>query len=235
MPNFSTNRISRRNQNIKQDKIQSVNIPPSVNSLREGQEVIFQGKNKPLRKYLKHNGLLWSSDMSTDGNMFVEKKLTVNALEYKNSFIDYRVFVHNFLDSASDITTKHYLPWGDAGESTAMTVSSSAFVAPFKMTLHKILMRFASITSSDDVIITVEKSDDGDQVEDIIATATYDVSSVGAIAANTKFELNTSDFDNMPVVDAGLLCGIGIEFNSNLGGSYNSYWITSVWRIEVKF
>tara|TARA_R100000808_G_scaffold955_2_gene4586 strand:- start:1397 stop:2131 length:735 start_codon:yes stop_codon:yes gene_type:complete len=77
MPNISIERLSRRNQNIKQDKLLLVNIHPSVSTMREGEEVLYQGKNKPLRRYRKQNGILWYSDMTRDGNEFVDKNLKV--------------------------------------------------------------------------------------------------------------------------------------------------------------
>lgn len=232
-------RLIRAVQNSKGNSVNSgsnkgaMSHAPSKANMAEGEEVYSLLSNGFLYLYKKVNGLLWRTALSYNGNQNVDKKLTTRELEYKYSFVDYRFFNHNF-NKNGGLQTKTYLPWGDITDGTAMTSSATGIVAPFKMTLHKILMRIEGITSSDDVTITVEKSDDGNQTEDVVATATYDVSSVGAISANTTFELNTTDFDNTPSVDAGLLCGIGIETPSNLGGSYNDYWMTSVWRVEVK-
>ena len=44
-------REARRTQNSKQDKIQVVKSQPSVNSLREGQEVIYIAKSNRLERY----------------------------------------------------------------------------------------------------------------------------------------------------------------------------------------
>jgi hypothetical protein len=70
-------RLSRYINNQKQDKIRIVQSQPSKSTLREGQEVLFQGKNKPLRRYRKENGILWSADMSRDGNQYVDKNIYV--------------------------------------------------------------------------------------------------------------------------------------------------------------
>jgi len=70
-------RLSRYINNQKQDKIQAVRSQPSVSTMREGEEVLYQGKNKPLRRYRKQNGILWYSDMTRDGNEYVDKNLTV--------------------------------------------------------------------------------------------------------------------------------------------------------------
>ena len=69
-------RIARSIQNKKQDKIALVQIQPSVNSLREGEEVLFNNSNGMLVRYSKQNGRLWSSNMTDNGNMLVDKKLT---------------------------------------------------------------------------------------------------------------------------------------------------------------
>ena len=54
-------REARRTQNSKQDKIQVVKSQPSVNSLREGQEVIYLSKTNRLERYRKEQGRLWTS------------------------------------------------------------------------------------------------------------------------------------------------------------------------------
>ncbi|HCI70129.1 MAG TPA: hypothetical protein DHV30_05870, partial [Balneola sp.] len=72
-----------------------------------------------------------------------------------------------------------------------------------------------------------------DNTEDVVATAVYDVSSSGAIASDTNFELNKSDFDNAPTVDAGKLCGLSIQASSDVMGNQDFY-ISSVWRVEVE-
>ena len=83
-------RLSRYINNQKQDKIQAVRSQPSVSAMREGEEVLYQGKNKPLRRYRKQNGILWYSDMTRDGNEYVDKNLTVknNATINSNLTVD---------------------------------------------------------------------------------------------------------------------------------------------------
>ena len=66
-------RISRQISNIKQNKIDVVKSQPSVNSLREGQEVIYISKSNRLERYRKEKGRLWVSYMDTDNNYTVNK------------------------------------------------------------------------------------------------------------------------------------------------------------------
>ena len=101
-------------------------------------------------------------------------------------------------------------------------------------TLNKILIRTDALTASADVTITVEKSDDGDQTADVVATAVYDVSSVGALVNNTTFKLSQSDFDNTPVVEAEKICALSIQATSDIVGSESDWWISSLWRVEVE-
>jgi len=70
-------RVSRYINNQKQDKVRTVKAQPSISALREGEEVLYHGTNKPLRRYRKQNGILWYSDMTRDGNEHVDKNLTV--------------------------------------------------------------------------------------------------------------------------------------------------------------
>ena len=69
--------------------------------------------------------------------------------------------------------------------------------------------------------------------EVIVATAIYDVSAVGALADDENFELNKIDFDNNPVIEAGKLCGLSIQVDTDIVGSNHDWYITSVWKVEV--
>ena len=56
-------RDSRFINNKKQDKIRVVNSQPSIQSMREGEEVLFFTKNGKLSRYRKERGQLWFSEM----------------------------------------------------------------------------------------------------------------------------------------------------------------------------
>ena len=93
----------RRTQNSKQDKIQVVKSQPSVNSLREGQEVIYISKSNRLERYRKEKGRLWVSYMDTDNNYTVNKDLNVGGnLNLSNKLItrNYPAFASNQSTSA---------------------------------------------------------------------------------------------------------------------------------------
>ena len=70
-------RVSRFINNKKQDKITTVQTQPSVNSMREGQEVLYSHPNGMLIRYRKQNGILWSSNMSKDGNQNVSGNISI--------------------------------------------------------------------------------------------------------------------------------------------------------------
>ena len=72
------NRQERFINNRKQDKIRLVSSQPSIDSLREGQEVLYYHKNGMLKRYRKQNGKLWSTNMSANGNQIIDKTLTSN-------------------------------------------------------------------------------------------------------------------------------------------------------------
>ena len=229
-------RDTRRIQNTKQASVEFQG-KPSLNGMVEGQIAIEKKSNSQLAIYRKKFGQLWKSYMSNNGDQYVDRTLTANTLKYSHKFIDYRVFMHNFADDIG--TSKHYIPWfaTDAfeAEESSMNDHSAGFLTPFKMTLHKILIRTDNLTASADVTVTVEKQDDGNQTEDVIATAVYDVSSVGALANHTTFKLNESDFDNAPTVEAEKVCGLSIQATGgDIVGSDADWWISSLWRVEVE-
>ena len=225
----------RRTQNSKQDKIQVVNSQPSVNSLREGQEVIYISKSNRLERYRKEKGRLWVSYMDTDNNYAVNKNLSIGGnLNVKGSITGnyYVMFIHNFVDDIG--TGKHYLPWGDQSETTSPTTTASitGFLSPYNMTLKKIQFRSDLVNQQADITFKVERVDSGDNTADEIASAEFD----STIAADTLHELNRSDFNNTPKVDAGSMAAISIQADTdfNLAGVGATIFITSVWEVEIK-
>jgi len=227
-------REARRTQNSKQDKIQVVKSQPSVNSLREGQEVIYISKSNRLERYRKEKGRLWVSYMDTDNNYTVNKDLnvggalTVDTLDVKSKITSYKIIPHNM---QVDINTNEtFLPWFGIKQGSDLTGVSTSFLAPYSMTLNKIMFRASAITSNPSANLAVKlyKMDDGDAVADVVSRATY----LPDLAGDTFFVVNESDFDNNPKFEMGDNCGISIEAVSDYGGSI--VWkITSVWKTEI--
>mgnify|MGYP003676857920 CR=1 FL=1 len=103
-------REARRTQNSKQDKIQIVKSQPSVNSLREGQEVTYIAKSNRLERYRKEKGRLWVSYMDTDNSYTVNKDLNVGGnLNLSSKLItrNYPAFASNQSTSADAQTLSH--------------------------------------------------------------------------------------------------------------------------------
>ena len=98
-------REARRTQNSKQDKIQVVKSQPSVNSLREGQEVIYISKSNRIERYRKEQGRLWVSYMDTDNSYTVNKNLNVgsNLTVGNNLKVDGVLDVNGSIDLDGDI------------------------------------------------------------------------------------------------------------------------------------
>ena len=224
-----TDRDMRRLENTKQNSIEFQG-KPSIHGMVDGQVAIEKKSNSQLALYRKKYGKLWKMYMSSDGNQYVDGTLRTNTLEYTNRFIDYRVFMHNFYDTIS--TAKVYIPWWGTSESSSMADHRVGFITPFRMTLHKIILRCATINTTTDIAVRVETTGNNDTTA-VVATATYDVSEVGAIASNTNFELATADFDNTPVVEAGIKTGISIDAVSSPTSGNEDWWVTSIWRVEV--
>lgn len=212
--------------------VNSTEQPQSFNegghsSLQEGGSFITI-ENGRLAIYRKHKGLKWKSYMSSDGNEYVDKKLTTNTLEYTNKFIDYRIYNHNFADTLDN--SEHFLPWQGEKETANMDTAGSAFLAPYKMTCHKILFRPEALdTPSANFNFKIKRQDSGDATVDEVSSFTYSTTLVD----NTTIEINQSDFNNAPVVEKGAKVSIGLTASTAPHGSLIDYYITSVWRTEV--
>jgi len=106
-------REARRTQNSKQDKIQVVKSQPSVNSLREGQEVIYISKSNRLERYRKEQGRLWTSYMYPTQDETVDRDLIIGRnIISNNKKIDptkLGVFYHKIYDdnTASGVNTSN--------------------------------------------------------------------------------------------------------------------------------
>tara|TARA_R100000995_G_C3388215_1_gene79217 strand:+ start:268 stop:456 length:189 start_codon:yes stop_codon:yes gene_type:complete len=57
-------RATRFIQNKKQDKIRVVTTQPSLQSMREGEEVLFFTKDGKLSRYRRERSQLWKVDMN---------------------------------------------------------------------------------------------------------------------------------------------------------------------------
>mgnify|MGYP003121942746 FL=1 len=213
--------------NKKQDVLYS-SEEMHLGNMVDGQVSVSNNKSSQPSLNLKKNNLLYKVSLSPDGNMFVDKKLTTNSLEYTNTFIDYRIYNHNFSDTLDN--SEHFLPWQGEKETADMDTASTAFLAPYKMTCHKILFRPEALdTLSADFTFKIKRQDSGDATVDEVASFTYETT----LVANTTIEVNQSDFNNAPVVEKGAKVSIGLTASTAPHGSLIDYYITSVWRTEV--
>ena len=201
----------------------------SIDGMTDGQITISKGFNQQPSLSLKKDGRIYKTNMSSDGNQYVEKTLTANTLKYTNKFIDYRVFHHNFSNDLP--SSKIYVPWEMAIEQTALLDEFSSFLTPYRMTCHKIFFRPPAIdTAATDIVFGIEKIDSGDTTVDSVCT--FDARDDWV--DNTNFIINQSDWTASPTVDAGVVVGISIQAdNTDIVTSSKVFNMTSVWRIEV--
>ena len=221
-------RDTRNILNLKQPSLFS-HGEISLDRMSDGQITISKGSNQQIALSLKKDGRIYKTNMSSDGNQYVDKTLSVNTLKYTNKFIDYRVFQHNFADDLP--SSKIYLPWEMAIEQTALLDEFASFLTPFKMTCHKILFRPPTLdTQATDIVFGIEKIDIGDTTVDSVCT--FDATSTWA--NNINFTISQSDWSASPTVDAGVVVGISIQAdNTNIVTSEKIFYVTSVWRVEV--
>ena len=214
-----------RRLNNSTERMQSFSIGAPSSSLQEGGTFVSI-ENGNLAVYRKHKGIEFKSYMSRKGDQIVDKKLTAGELEYKNRFIDYRYFMHNFTDdiNASEV----YIPWQGTGEQSSMNVSTTAFLVPFNMTLQKIIIRPEALSNTSADIRVYIKKQDNDETADNICVADYTTT----LVAHTAFTLTKENFDSLPFVEAGDKCAISMTASTDPSGEIDWY-VTSVWRVEV--
>ena len=221
-------RETRNILNSKQSSLYS-SVQPSKDRMLDGQIVVGVGENKqPVISY-KKDGRMYKTNLSSDGNVYVDKTLTTNTLQYKYKFIDYRVFKHSFTDDLP--ATKIYIPWQGTGEQTTILNSTSGYLSPFKMTCHKLFFRTPAMdTAATDIVFGIEKIDSGDTSIDSVCT--YDATATWS--DNTNIIINKSDWSATPTIEVGDLAGISLQAdNTNIVTSEKHFHITSVWRVEV--
>ena len=222
-----TDRDLRKLANTKQGSIEFQG-KPSVHGMLDGQLAIEKQSNSQLALYRKKYGKLWKSYMSSNGDQYVDKTLTTNTLKYTNKFIDYRFIAHNF---TADIgTAETYIPWYGISDASNMNSVSTAFLVPFRMTLHKLFVRPETISAaSANLTFALDKQDDGDTTVDSIATYLYNPDN---LVSDTLITINRSDWTANPTVDAGDKIGLSIDASTDPSGNIDWY-VTSVWRVEV--
>jgi len=208
--------------------LMGVEEQPSLLSMIEGQIVIAQDKyTKKVSLSVKKKGKIHKVYLSSDGDQHVDKALITDELKYKRKFTDHRFFIHNFNRDIG--TSETYLPWYDGAEGSDMNTSSTAFLAPYNMTIHKIVVRPETISdTSADLTFTLDKQDDGDTTVDEVATARYSTTT----ASDTFITIDRSDFTADPTVEAGDKIGLSLTASADPSGAIDWY-ITSVWETEI--
>tara|TARA_R100000234_G_scaffold30800_1_gene18073 strand:- start:36 stop:716 length:681 start_codon:yes stop_codon:yes gene_type:complete len=222
-------RATRFIANRKQDKIRVVREQPSVQSMREGEEVLYFRNRGTLTRYRKERGKIWTSDMHGGRNKQEEGTFTASRLEYKSSFVDYRMFSHNFADDLPG--TKIYIPWQGTGEQTSVPESRASFLAPFDMTCHKLMIKIPEMaTAATDIVFTIEKTAEGDLAPSTVCTFDFTDSFVD----DSVITINRSDWNADPTVPAKSIIYIGMNpDNANITDAEREFIITSVWKTIV--
>ena len=222
-------RATRFIANRKQDKIRVVREQPSVQSMREGEEVLYFRNRGTLTRYRKERGKLWTSDMHGGRNKQEEGTFTASRLEYKSSFVDYRMFSHNFTDDLPG--TKIYIPWQGTGEQTSVPESRASFLAPFDMTCHKIMIKIPEMaTAATDIVFTIEKTVNSRSAPSTVCTFDFTDSFVD----DSVITINRSDWNADPTVPAKSIIYIGMNpDNANITDAEREFIITSVWKTIV--
>ena len=228
-------RATRFIANRKQDKIRVVREQPSVQSMREGEEVLYFRNRGTLTRYRKERGKIWTSDMHGSQNKHEKGKLTVDnlqvnsRLEYTTSFVDYRMFSHNFTDDLPG--SKIYIPWQGTAEQISVPEARVSFLAPFQMTCHKLMIKIPEMaTAATDIVFTIEKTAEGDLAPSTVCTFDFTDSFVD----DSVITINRSDWNADPTVPAKSIIYIGMNpDNANITDAEREFIITSVWKTIV--
>ena len=201
---------------------------PVTRGTPEGTTTFTLSPNRQLAMVRKQRGKLYKTFLSDNGDQFVERTLTTRKLKYTQSFIDYRVFTHNF--NANLDTNEIFLPWTDDSDLAGIR-NQTGFLSPFKMICHKILIKIPVIQdNNDDITFKIKKMDDGDETVDEVCSFTYDTATVD----NTVIIINQTDWNNSPVIESNDVAIITLSASdSGITTSAKEFFVTSVWKTEV--
>lgn len=232
--------------------IEGRNIVPSRNSLKEGQIVVAKDPKKGLSMFVKSGADIYSiplsatnkenvfDSMTINGNARINNKLISDTIDVRNlsytKFTDYRTFQHNF---RGDIGTDEvYIPWGSHDENVNPRGSVS-YLAPFKMTFYKLLLRPEDgINASADYTfkIKIAKIGSGSLYE----VGTYQLRNEAISSTTDENYFTIYDYNfliNAPFDDLSLDVGqkvyISIQANNDPTSSDLTWNMTSVWKVEV--
>jgi hypothetical protein len=208
----------RRTQNSKQDKIQVVKSQPSVNSLREGQEVIYLSKSNRLERYRKEQGRLWISYMDTNNNYVVNNDLSIGGDLDVGGMIskEVMIFYHPFTATGSG---KVYLPWSSVSDASTINYFNN-LIAPYSGRLLKVVAR--SEEALGNTVIGFHKASDGTESPSTTATETV---TVDMSLDDTSYTFDFTKSSIIPSFDSGDVVAISID-PSNVP---NDSRVTSVW------
>ena len=211
-----------------------------IEILHSGATTYFSGRNGGSYGsfvFRGYNGSVYSTAVIIDSSQRVgiQEVSPTEALHVKGNIKasgeligkTYVTFVHNFSDDMG--TTAHTIPWTDGNEGGNNSKSNTNFVAPYPMSLVKIIVRPKAIQNSGTLRVVLKKEDDGDGTNDTVASATPS----GNLASNTAKVVTASDFDNTP--DVGILDKINIELSTNVdvNTSITEWFVTTVWTMDV--
>ena len=219
-----------------QQNITFRNSPPSASSMRDGQ-IVFARNSKGVAMYTKQGSQLFHTQFNSSANIDKSlNKITPRSVEAGDlsytKFTDYRTFQHSFSHDIND--DKHYLPWGstDIGDNVR---TFTTYLAPFKMTFHKLLVRPATLTATANYAFTIEIAKDGSA--NAYELGSYTHRNVLLTDDETHFVINGSDFFiNAPYdsLSADIGQKVAITMRADADPTSSTYWtITSVWKIEV--
>jgi hypothetical protein len=211
-----------------------------IDILHSGGGTFFTGRNGNAYGsfvFRGYNGSAYATAVTIDSSQRVgiQESNPTEALHVKGNIKTngeligktYVTFVHNFSDDMG--TSAHTIPWTDGNEGPDNSKSNTNFVAPYPMSLVKIIVRPTAVQNSGALRVTLKKEDDGDGTNDTVATATPS----GNLASNTAKVVTASDFDNTP--DIGILDKINIELSTSVDVNTSStdWFVTTVWTMDV--
>ena len=221
-----------------QQNITFRNSPPSASSMRDGQ-IVFARNSKGVAMYTKQGSQLFHTQFNSSANIDKSlNKITPRSVEAGDlsytKFTDYRTFIHNF--NGDITTTKYYIPWAGTDENAAIRGYVS-YLAPFKMTFYKLLLRTGTLTADANYTFTIELSNDKSTHVHEVGNYQLRNKTISSTDDDTYFAFYGSDFFiNSPFNDLSVNVGekVGISIQADNDPSGTTDWqITSVWKVEV--
>ena len=193
---------------------------------------------------LQEQGTSAFTDIAAYGQLWV-KTATPNELWFTNDAgNDIPISLQPFVKTAQfqdDIgTTQHYIPFNNIAEQSTQGTENLGFIAPFNMTLQKVIFKCSEDISGATIEIGMWAVDDGDSTGHHHTTAQNNIDVTGGAAHTNAVAdftgtvgLAASGSGGSNAITAGQFVDLSIQADTDVTSSSAEFWITCYFLADL--